>query len=169
MLKDLLGEEEYNIIKESDSEIFKALELTTILFKHDVDKGGLPYSLHLLYVYRHVSSMDEKVIALLHDTMEDKGITEKELLDIGFSEKIVNDVKTLTRVKPTEYNDYIDSIVKNGSKEALRVKLADLKNNMDMSRIKNPTVKDYQRVEKRYIPAYTRILNRLEEIENDRY
>ena len=116
-------------------------------------------------MYRHVDTMDEKVIALLHDTMEDKKVTDADLLDIGFPKKIVDDIKILTRVKPTEYNDYIDNIVKNGSREALHVKLADLKNNMDMSRIKNPTVKDYERVEKRYAPAYTRILNRLEEIQ----
>ncbi len=169
MLKELLGEEKYQVIKESDNLIFKALEISSNLFKHDKDKGGIPYSIHLLYVYRHVDTMEEKVIALLHDTMEDKKVTDKDLLDIGFSKKIVDDIKILTRVKPTEYNDYIDNIVKNGSREALNVKLADLKNNMDMSRIKNPTVKDYERVEKRYAPAYTKILNRLEEIENDRH
>ena len=165
MLKELLEEEKYNKIKESDNLIFKALEISTELFKNDVDKGGLPYSLHLLYVYRHVDSINEKVVALLHDTMEDKKVTDKDLLDIGFPKKIVDDIKILTRVKPTEYNDYIDNIVKNGSVEALHVKLADLKNNMDMSRIKNPTVKDYERLEKRYTPAYTKILNRLEEIQ----
>ena len=165
MLKELLEEEKYNKIKESDNLIFKALEISTELFKNDVDKGGLPYSLHLLYVYRHVDSINEKVVALLHDTMEDKKVTDKDLLDIGFPKKIVDDIKILTRVKPTEYNDYIDNIVKNGSREVLHVKLADLKNNMDMSRIKNPTVKDYERLEKRYTPAYTKILNRLEEIQ----
>ena len=45
------------------------------------------------------------------------------------------------------------------------VKLADLKNNIDLTRIKNPTVKDYERVEKRYMPSYEKILNRLKEIE----
>ncbi|MBO7079970.1 MAG: GTP pyrophosphokinase [Bacilli bacterium] len=164
MLKELLGEEKYLNVKESDNILYKALEISSIIFKHDVDKGGLPYSIHMLYVYRHVDTIEEKVVALLHDIMEEKNITEEELLDIGFSKKIVDDIKILTRVKPSEYNDYIDDIVKNGSKEALTVKLADVKHNMDMSRIKNPTVKDYERVEKRYAPAYTKILNRLEEI-----
>ena len=164
MLKELLGEEKYLNVKESDNILYKALEISSIIFKHDVDKGGLPYSIHMLYVYRHVDTIEEKVVALLHDIMEEKNITEEELLDIGFSKKVVDDIKILTRVKPSEYNDYIDDIVKNGSKEALTVKLADVKHNMDMSRIKNPTVKDYERVEKRYAPAYTKILNRLEEI-----
>ena len=63
-----------------------------------------------------------------------------------------------------DYNKYIDNIVKNGSIEAINVKLADLKNNMDMSRIKNPTIKDYERVEKRYTPSYEKLMNKLNEL-----
>ena len=169
MLKKYFTEEKINEIKSIDNSVFKALELVTKLFKHDTDKGGHPYLLHLLYVYRHVYTEDEKVVALLHDIIEDKGITHEELLYLGFSKKIADDIKILTRVKPTEYKDYIDNIVMYGSKEALNVKLADLNNNMDLSRIKNPTTKDYERINNRYNPAYTKILNRIEEINNDRY
>lgn len=165
MLKDYLSEEKILELKNSDNSIYKALELSTILFYNDLDKGGYPYIMHLIYVYKNVSSKDEKVVALLHDVIEDKGIKESELLYIGFTKKQINDVKMLTRVKPMDYNTYIDNLIKNGSKEALDVKLADLKNNMDMSRIKNPSIKDYERVEKRYAPAYERILNRLREME----
>lgn len=164
MLKDYLGEEKYQELKENDNLVYKALEISSILFENDTDKGGRPYFLHLLYVYNNVFTIDEKVVALLHDVMEDKKVTKEELLDIGFPLKIVNDVETLTRVKPLEYNAYIDNIIKNGSKEALEVKLADLKNNIDLTRIKNPSVKDYERVEKRYMPSYEKILNRLKEI-----
>ena len=96
--------------------------------------------------------------------MEDKKVSKEELLDIGFSLKIVNDVDVLTRVKPGEYKDYIDNIVENGSKEALEVKLADLENNIDLTRIKDPSVKDYERAEKRYMPSYEKILNKLKEM-----
>ena len=169
MLEKYFTEERINEIKNIDNDVYKALELVTKLFKHDTDKGGHPYLLHLLYVYRHVYTEDEKVVALLHDVMEDKKITEEELLYLGFSKKIVDDINILTRIKPMEYNDYIENIIKNGSAEALNVKLADLKNNMDLSRIKNPTTKDYERINNRYNPAYTKILNRIEEINNDRY
>ena len=165
MLKKYLGEEKYNELKDDDNLIYKALEITSILFKKDLDKGGLPYFLHLLYVYRHVDTMEQKVTALLHDTIEDKSVSEKDLIDIGFPTSIVSDIKILSRKKGSDYNKYIDNIVKNGSYNALCVKLADLKNNMDMSRIKNPTVSDYERVEKRYTPNYEKILNRLEEME----
>lgn len=165
MLKEYLLDEKYDELRKSDDLIYKALELSTILFKGSVDKGGYPYVLHLLYVYSNVDTKEEKVIALLHDVMEDKKVTKEELLDIGFPLKIVNDVAVLTRVKPMEYTDYIDNIIKNGSKEALNVKLADLENNIDLTRIKNPSVKDYERVERRYIPSHEKILNRLKEME----
>ena len=165
MLKEYLAEEKYEELIESNDMIYKALELSLELFNHDTDKGGFPYVLHLLYVYRHVYDKEEKVVALLHDVMEDKNVTKEDLLEIGFPSKIVSDVSVLTRIKNTNYTDYIDNIIKNGSKEALEVKLADLKNNIDLTRIKNPTVKDYERVEKRYMPSYEKILNRLKEIE----
>ena len=164
MLKKYFDEDKYEEIKKSDNLIYKALEIVTTLFENDTDKGKMPYMLHIEYVYRHVSSMDEKIVALLHDVIEDKKVTEKDLLDVGFPKKIVDDVVILTRVKPIYYNDYIENLLKNGSPEALRVKLADVENNMDLTRIQNPTVKDVERVKKRYIPTHEKIMNRLKEI-----
>lgn len=165
MLKNYFDEEKYENIKNSDNLIYKALEIVTTLFEKDVDKGGMPYMLHIIYVYRHVNTMEEKVIGLMHDVIEDKKVSREDLLEVGFPEKIVNDIVTLTRVKPIDYNDYIENIIKNGSHEALNVKLADLENNMDISRIKNPTVKDFDRVKKRYVPTHEKIMNRLKEID----
>ncbi len=165
MLKEYLLDEKYDELKESDDLIYKALELTIILFKGDTDKGGYPYVFHLLDVYSNVDTKEAKIIALLHDVMELKKVTKQELVNIGFTSKIVNDLEVLTRTKSIEYNDYINNIIKYGSKEALEVKLADLKSNIDLTRIKHPNVKDYERVEKRYTPSYEKILNRLKEME----
>ena len=165
MLKDYFEDEVYEQLKKSDDLIYKALEISLELFKENTDKGGFPYMLHLLYVYKHVYTKEEKIIALLHDVIEDKKVTKEDLLDIGFPSKIVEDVSILTRMDHMDYKDYIDNIIKKGSKEALEVKLADLKNNIDLTRIKEPTVKDYERVEKRYLPSYEKILNRLKEME----
>jgi len=165
MLKKYFDEDKYEELKNSDNLIYKSLEVVTKLFENDLDKSGMPYFLHLTYVYRHVSSIEEKVVALLHDIIEDKDVSSDDLLEIGFPEKIVQDVLVLTRVRPMEYKDYIDQIIKNGSVEALHVKMADLENNMDITRIHNPQMKDYERVEKRYRPAYEKIINRLKEIE----
>ena len=164
MLKKYFDEEKYELIKNSDNLIYKAMEIVTTLFEHDVDKGGMPYILHIIYVYRHVNTIEEKVISLLHDVIEDKKVSKQDLIEIGFPEKIVNDVKLLTRVKPMDYKDYIDNIVKKGTREALTVKLADLENNMDISRISNPTIEDIDRVKRRYVPAHEKITNRLKEM-----
>ena len=165
MLKNYFDEGKYQNIKNSDNLIYKALEIVTTLFEHDVDKGGMPYMLHIIYVYKHVNTIEEKVVALLHDVIEDKKVSVKDLIDIGFSEKIVHDVEVLTRIKPIDYQDYINYIVENGSREALNVKLADLENNMDILRINNPTLEDIDRVKRRYVPAYEKIKNRLKEMD----
>lgn len=165
MLKNYFDIDKYEEIKNSDNLIYKALEIVTTLFECDKDKGGMPYMLHILYVYKHVSSMEEKVVALLHDVIEDKDVTCDDLIEVGFPQKIVNDVVTLTRVKPIEYKDYVENIIINGSVEALHVKLADVENNMDISRILNPTVEDIDRVKRRYVPTHEKILNRLKEME----
>ena len=165
MLKKYFDEDKYLEIKDSDNLLYKALEIVTTLFENDVDKGGMPYMLHIEYVYKHVSSFEEKIVALLHDVVEDKEVSEEDLIEVGFPKDIVDDVLVLTRPKKVEYSDYIDNLIKKGSIRALHVKLADLENNMDLTRIKNPTVKDYQRVEKRYIPTHEKIMNRLKELE----
>lgn len=165
MLKSYFSEEKYLEIKNIDNLVYKALEIVTDIFKDDIDKGGFPYINHLISVYSHVYTENQKVIALLHDTIEDKNVTSDDLIQIGFPKKIVDDIVILSRIKPLEYNDYIDNIVKYASRDAIMVKLADLKNNMDLSRIKEPTLKDYERVEKRYAPSYEKILNRLKEME----
>lgn len=167
MLKNYFDEDKFEKIKNTDNLIYKALEIVTTLFENDTDKGGHPYMLHIMYVYKHVSSFDEKVIALLHDVIEDKDVSKEDLLEVGFPSYIVDDVVILTRVKPTEYKDYIDNIIENGSVRALHVKLADVENNLDISRIKNPSMSDYERLEKRYMPTHEKLMNRLEEINND--
>lgn len=165
MLRNYFDEDKYEEIKKNDNLIYKALEIVTTLFDRDKDKGGLPYMLHIMYVYKNVSSIEEKVVALLHDVIEDKVVTGDDLLEVGFPKKIVDDVAILTRVKPIEYKDYVENIIKNGSREALHVKLADVENNMDISRISNPTVEDIDRVRRRYVPTYEKIINRLKEID----
>ena len=142
----------------------KAEELIKKLFDGKVDKGGYPYLDHLHEVSNRVDGDDAKLIGLLHDTLEDTSMTREELLNLGFSEHIVSSIEVLTRREKEDYSDYIDRIVASDNVDALNVKLADLNHNMDISRIKNPTFKDFDRIEKRYRPAYIKISNKLEEM-----
>ncbi len=142
----------------------KTEELIKKLFDGKFDKGGYPYLNHLHEVSNHVEGEDAKLIGLLHDTLEDTDMTSEELLKMGYSEHIVSSIEVLTRREKEDYSDYIERIIASNNKDALSVKLADLNHNMDISRIKNPTVKDVDRIEKRYRPAYIKISNKLEEM-----
>lgn len=165
MLKELL-KEYYEIIKNESSSLEKAAMLVRILFKEKYDKGNLPYIDHLMTVSMSVSTEKQKVAALLHDVIEDINVSEEELIEIGFSKEVVDIVVILTRKSnPKEdYNDYIERIKNSNNIDALQIKLADLNHNMDISRIKNPTVKDFDRIEKRYRPSYIKIQNKLNEM-----
>ena len=164
MLKNYFSEEKYEYYKNQDDLIFKSLELVTRLFDDKVDKGGLPYSIHLLKVYSGVSDYIEKVCALLHDVVEDTDVTFDDLREFGYPEEVIEILKLLTKSKGADYQAYIDNIVDSGNAHAMNIKLSDLRHNMDINRIKNPTVNDYERVNKRYAPAYEKIQNKLNEI-----
>ena len=101
----------------------------------------------------------------MHDIIEDTNISIKDLEDFGYSENIVKSITYLTKKKGEYYPDYIDRIINSLDICALNVKLADLKHNMDINRIKNPTINDYERISKRYEPAYLKIKNKIDELE----
>jgi (p)ppGpp synthase/HD superfamily hydrolase len=120
-----------------------------------VDKAGKPYYLHPFAVADMCETEEEKVTAYLHDVLEDSEYDEMYLHMCGFSEKVVEAVKTLTKGVDEDYMHYIDRISQN--KLATSVKLADLSHNMDISRIEHPIEDDYARVEK-YRMAMKRLL-----------
>lgn len=123
-----------------------ALKIATEAHKGQVDKAGVPYINHPLTVASLVETEEEKIVALLHDTIEDTNITEQDLLNYGFSNKIVEAVKLLTHNKDVPYMDYVAKIKDN--ELARKVKIADLTHNSDLSRLKEITDKDKKRYEK---------------------
>ncbi len=163
MLEKYFTEEEYEKIRETDELIYKSLEIVTRVFNEKCDKGGFPYIIHLLKVYSGVSSYNEKVCALLHDIIEDTDITYDDLKKVGYSDEIIEILTILTKLKGEDYRDYIDRIINSNNYQAMNIKLADLRHNMDAGRIKNPTPNDVMRISKRYEPAYEKISNKLNE------
>ena len=165
MLEKYFTEEEFRRIKDTDDLIYKSLEIVTKLFNEKCDKGGFPYVIHLLKVYSGVSEYLEKVCALLHDVVEDTDVTYDDLKNVGYSNEIIDILRILTKLKGEDYRKYIDRIINSNNIHAMNIKLADLRHNMDLSRIKNPTANDYERISKRYEPAYERINVKLKEME----
>ena len=168
MLIFYFSEEEYQTIKESKDLIYKSLEIVTKLFNDKCDKGGFPYVIHLLKVYSGVSDYFEKVCALLHDVIEDTKITYDDLKEIGYNKDVIDVLQILTKIKGEDYQKYIERIINSGNIHAMNIKLVDLRHNMDPTRIKNPTTNDYERISKRYEPAYRKILNKLNEMEKEK-
>ena len=111
-----------------------------------VDKAGVDYIKHPIYVASQVTTEQEKAVALLHDVLEDSDITAADLLAYGLSNEVVTAVQTLTKKKGQSYQDYLEKVKSNNL--ARVVKLADLKHNSDLSRLKTVSNTDYERVKK---------------------
>lgn len=111
-----------------------------------VDKGGSPYILHALRVMLKVSTLEERIVAVLHDVVEDCDISLEELREEGFSETVLSAIASVTRVDGETYEDFIARAAQNPIGRV--VKLADLEENSDISRIAQPSWDDLERVEK---------------------
>ncbi|MBQ6980310.1 MAG: GTP pyrophosphokinase [Clostridia bacterium] len=115
--------------------IKKASQIAFDAHKNDMDKGGYPYIMHPLYLAFQMEDEDSVCVALLHDVIEDH--PDKYSFDyikqVGFNDNIINALKLLTHEKDTPYMDYIKIIKTNSI--ATKIKIADLKHNLDFTRI----------------------------------
>lgn len=124
-----------------------AISLAAQVFETKTDKAGQPYILHCLRVMNAVAGDDELMqVAVLHDVIEDTNTTLADLRRLGFSDRVIETVSRLTHTSDTDYDQYIKWI--SFSRDATKVKLADLKDNSDITRLKGLTKKDFDRMEK---------------------
>lgn len=126
----------------------KMLVLTTTEFSGVFDKGGAPYILHCLKVMYYLKTDEEELqcIGLGHDLVEDTDVTYVQLREMGFTERVIEGIRAMTKI-PGETNDeYMVRIKANA--DAIRVKLCDLRHNSDIRRLKGVTAKDVARIEK---------------------
>ena len=111
-----------------------------------LDKAGKPYISHPLTVMAQMDTLESKIVAVLHDAIEDSDLTITDLVRQGFPEFITEAIAAITKLDGELYEDYIVRVRSNAI--ARKVKIADVTHNMDLSRIANPTEKDFQRLEK---------------------
>ena len=132
-----------------------AMYIAITHFKNHTDKGGSPYINHLLRVTESVPDCVDntyKIVALLHDLLEEFPYYHNtQLIETLFDEEISDAVYALTKTKKQSYEQYIDQVCQN--RIAMIVKLADLKDNMDISRLTTISNKDMERLVK-YHNAY---------------
>ncbi len=110
-----------------------------------VDKGGIEYIQHPIYVARQMETDEEKAIALLHDVIEASNYGVNDLRKSGFPETVVQGGDLLTKRPEVAYADYLALIKENPLAKA--VKLAELKHNADLSRISEIGLADFERIE----------------------
>ena len=157
-LEELILNNQTYKLKYMCNSLDKAYFLSSKYHQNQFDKAGKPYFEHPKYVASLLTEENEKIVAYLHDILEDTDI-DLRILKENFTDEIIQAVLTMTHDKNDSYFDYIDKISKN--KIARKVKIADLTHNSDLKRLKNVTEKDLERVEK-----YNRALSILKNIQD---
>ncbi|QYC52607.1 RelA/SpoT family protein [Salmonella phage SSBI34] len=113
------------------------------------DKGGRPYVLHVLKVMHYLKEKHDdelNCIAVGHDLLEDTLMDMFTLQNLGFSVRVIDGIVRLTKVSSDSNVTYMYRIL--NSFDACRVKLADLRHNTDIRRLKGVREKDLKRMAK---------------------
>ena len=122
----------------------QAISLAAKQHEGQVDKANAPYILHPLRVMLNVPTIEHKIVAVLHDILEDTETTIEDLYQFGFQEHIIDAIVALTKKQGETRLEAAQRARLNPI--ARVVKLADINDNMDLSRIQSPTVKDFERL-----------------------
>jgi (p)ppGpp synthase/HD superfamily hydrolase len=124
----------------------RAIEIAAKAHAGQVDKAGQPYVLHPLRMMLTVATPEARMAAVLHDVVEDTAVTLEELRGQGFPAAVISAVEALTKREGEDYEAFIRRVAPNPI--AREVKLADLRDNSDLSRIAEPTDRDRERIRK---------------------
>ena len=123
----------------------RAIEIAVSAHKGVKDKGGNPYILHPLRVMLTLNSEEEKIVGVLHDVVEDaEDWTFEKLQDEGFSTQILEGLQSVTKTSEDEnYDEFVQRALTNAI--GRQVKIADIKDNLDVTRLDILTEKDIKR------------------------
>ena len=125
----------------------RAIQIAVEAHMGQVDKGGSPYILHPLRVMMSVDGALEQTVAVLHDVVEDSAWTFETLAKEGFTIDVIDALKSVTKVAASEkYELFIQRALSNPI--GRRVKIADLRDNLDVTRVTTLTEKDLERLNK---------------------
>ena len=138
----------------------KAIKIAVEAHTGQVDKGGNPYILHPLRVLLSLNSEEERIVGVLHDVVEDcEGWTWERLGEQGCSDEIIEALKSVSKTPeeekqfkkmddPNEKLDHYLEFIKRAkfNKIGRNVKAADIKDNLDISRIDDITESDIDRL-----------------------
>ncbi|MEL6821495.1 MAG: GTP pyrophosphokinase [Calditrichota bacterium] len=133
------------------ADLARAIDIASSAHLDQTDRSGAPYILHPLRIMFNMTSEDSRIVAMLHDVVEDTDWTLEQLQEVGFSNTVLKAVDLLTHTDGSDYFDYVRRLA--SSAIAIEVKLGDLTDNMNILRLETLKDKDLERL-KRYHRAY---------------
>ncbi|MEG4840437.1 GTP pyrophosphokinase [Microcoleus sp. B9-D4] len=143
-----------NTNSDYESLLQRAIAIAAKAHEGQVDKAGNLYIAHSLFVMDNVNSLEQKIVAVLHDAVEDSELTLEQLRSEGFPEVLVSAIEAITKIEGEPYAAYLERVIANPI--ALQVKIVDVTHNLDLRRIAHPTEADFQRIAK-----YKKVLSQL--------
>jgi len=132
----------------------KAIEMAEEAHKGQTDRAGKPYIGHITRVMQAGKTIEQRMTGILHDIVEDTHWTFENLLHEGIPTEVVDAVRCLTKIENESYDQFIERVKNNPI--AVAVKLNDLRDNMDITRLPAITDKDVERLRK-YHRAYSEL------------
>ena len=111
----------------------KSIHLAVNAHLGQVDKAGMPYIFHPMRVMQNCVGLEEKIVAILHDILEDTNTTIQQLEESGLPANIIEAIVTITKIDSESYHEFIKRVSNN--KLATSVKKQDLLDNMDLTRL----------------------------------
>lgn len=139
----------FTVVMENNQVLYdRAVAIAMDAHRGQKDKGGNSYIEHPLKVAEAMEEIELKIVAVLHDVLEDSTVTADNLRNLGFPEHLVEAISVLTHKKgdADSYEEYICKVKANPI--ACRVKIEDIRHNLDLSRIPSPEQSDFVRCEK---------------------
>ncbi len=132
----------------------RALQIAVQAHVGQEDKSGAPYIFHPIRVMMLCTHPNAKIVALLHDVVEDTPATFEDIAAAGFSPNILATLRLVTHAKDVPYEEYIDGLM--ADPVAVEVKIADLEDNSDIRRLREISDRDVERL-RRYLRAHQRL------------
>ena len=128
-----------------------ALRIAIKAHEGQMDKSGRDYIMHPIRVAERCKDPRAKIVALLHDIIEDSDVTPEFLRNQGFPEEIIEGILSVTKQEGEDYNAFVRRAAQNPIGKV--VKQADLEDNMDIRRLKEISYEDVERLRK-YLRAW---------------
>lgn len=138
------------------SNLINAIKIAFKYHKGQKDKCNQPFIFHPIRVMNSMNTNQNRIIAVLHDLIENSSANIDLLVEYKFDKIIIDAIDSLTKRTNENYNDYIERLCKNPN--ALDVKLSDLDDNIRSLKFEHDKSKKCLNKMKLYNDAYNRIV-----------